>query len=294
MGAVPLLAQGTAPSGTANASNSEKPARGLAFNERFEGSTDGSATLLDLNTSAGYNLSQHFGFDVGVPIFFVLPKTQSGVATNTTGFGNVYLDLHTDFDIGPVSYGSSFTAGVPTGSVANNLSTGRVMVDWDNRFDHSWGRLTPYLDVDPGNGINNLTNPHQHRATPHRPFITLGTEVQIEAGADVQLASPLTVTGSIYDVAPWGAQTVYSGVLKRGQTGKGTVTHGRVFDTSAVTQGSAALVSDQGFNASVNLKPKPFVDLSAGYSRSMSYAYNTFSFGVAFNMSPKLRHAAGR
>ena len=293
-GAAALLAQGSVAAGKANADNQEKSARGLALIERFEGSADGSAAVLDLNTSAGYNFGEHFGFDGGVPVYFLLPKAQPGVATNTTGLGNVYVDLHTDFDIGPVSWGSSVTGGFPTASTTKNLSTGRVMVDWDNRFDHTWGRVTPYVDVDPGNGIDNLTNPHQHGATPHRPFITYGPEVQIEAGADVKLAGRLTLTGSAYDVAPWGTQTVYSAVLKRGQTGKGTTSHGRVFDTSAVTTGGASLVRDQGFNVLAHVKPKPFVDLGVGYSRSIAYALNTVSFGVEFNVSRMLSRAPGR
>ena len=42
---------------------------------------------------------------------------------------------------------------------------------------------------------------------------------------------------------------------------------------------------EHGYNASLDLKLSSFIDISAGYSRSVTYALNTFSFGVGFNLS---------
>jgi hypothetical protein len=290
---LPLTLVGTtlvfaqAPTPTANNVGSKEgpQTRGVTLNERFEGSVSGTATVLDTNTMLGYNFNEHVGVNGGVPMFFLSPKIQTGTASNTNGLGNAYLGIHLDVDAGPISYGSALTAGLPTADTTKNLSTGRVMVDWDNRFDHTWGRLTPYVDIDPGNGINYLSSSDHARAIPQRPFVTLGNEVQFEWGADVKLAGPLTLTASGYNVEPWGPQKVYSLVLHRGQSGKGTVQHGRVFETAALTQGGADLVREHGYNASLDLKLSSFIDISAGYSRSVTYALDTFLFGVGFNLS---------
>lgn len=278
-----LFAQ--SPTGNALPNKEDMPAKGLTLNERFEGSVSGSATVLDTNTALGYNFNEHVGVNGGVPLFFLLPNTQTGTASSTNGLGNAYLGIHIDVDPGPVSYSSALTAGFPTADTTKGLSTGRLMIDWDNRIDRTWGRLTPYIDIDPGNGINYLSSPNWHRATPRRAFITLGNEVQFEYGADVTLAGPLTLTLSGYNVEPWGSQKVYSLVVRRSQSGRATVQHGRVFETSALTQGSANLVRELGYNGLLDLKASRFIDVSMGYSRSVSYALNTFSFGISFNFS---------
>jgi hypothetical protein len=238
-----------------------------------------------MNTTLGYDFNEHFGVNAGVPVFFLIPDGQTGIASNTTGLGNDSIGFHTYFELGPISYSSSVTAGLPTANTTKGLSTGRVMVDWDNRFDHTWGKVTPYIDISLGNGINNVTTPNLRRGAVQRPYITLGKEVQFEGGADVKLGRKVTVTVSGYDLVPWGAQKVYSLVVQRGQTGKGKARHGRVYETSAVSQGTADLDRDEGFNTSLGFQATPYIGLSAGYSRSVRFASNSVSFGVGFNLS---------
>src|SRR6266545_3415476 len=43
-------------------------------------------------------------------------------------------------------YATAVTAYAPTGSVAKGFSTGRVGVDWTNRFEHTFHRLTPFFE----------------------------------------------------------------------------------------------------------------------------------------------------
>jgi hypothetical protein len=61
------------------------------------------------------------------------------------------------------------------------------------------------------------------------------------------------------------------------------------FDTS-VQSGSAALARDNGFNFGVEMKPNRFVDLEAGYSRSVPLQLNSFSFAKG---DPSLRFCKG-
>jgi hypothetical protein len=190
-----------------------------------------------------------------------------------------------DFDLGAISYSSSIAAAFPTASTTKGLSTGRVIVDWDNRFEHTWGHVTPFVDVAVGNGINSVTMQNRYRATVRRPYITLGKEAQFEVGADVKVGNAMTLSLSGYDVVPWGTQKVYSLVLRRGQPGNVNIRHGRVYETAAVSQGSPELDRDNGFNASVGFQATPYMALNTGYSRSMRFASNSFSFGVTFNVS---------
>jgi len=63
--------------------------------------------VMDMNTALGYNFGEHFGIEAGIPVFFLVPDGQKGIASSTTGLGNVSLGVHTGFDLGPVSYSSS-------------------------------------------------------------------------------------------------------------------------------------------------------------------------------------------
>jgi hypothetical protein len=60
---------------------------------------------------------------------------------------------------------------------------------------------------------------------------------------------------------------------------------------SSVSSGDANLARDNGFNASVEFKPKALktIDLEADYSRSIPLRLNTFSFGIALDIAGMFR-----
>jgi hypothetical protein len=74
-------------------------------------------------------------------------------------------------------------------------------------------------------------------------------------------AGRLSLTGSAYDVAPWGPQTVIS----------------RVFRCS------------NGLNAGIDFKPLSRLDLEFDYSRSVPLQLNSFSFGIGVDLTWLLR-----
>jgi hypothetical protein len=59
-----------------------------------------------------------------------------------------------------------------------------------------------------------------------------------------------------------------------------------------VQTGDASLVRDNGFNASVELKPTKTVDLEFDYSRSVPLRLNIFSFGIGVDLGAVLRRAS--
>src|SRR4051812_42628092 len=61
-------------------SQSQADERGFVSFAEFGGSFNSSGHVVKLDTSVGYNLSEHIGVDFGVPFYFA-----GGTSTSTTG-----------------------------------------------------------------------------------------------------------------------------------------------------------------------------------------------------------------
>jgi hypothetical protein len=264
---------------------------GWSLGTRFEGSTSGDGSVYDLGFGGGYNFSRHFGVSLGIPYNFVgtstAIKSKNAQAVSGSGFGNVGADLKWFFPSPKLNYASTIHFSAPTGDIKKGFSTGHATWNWTNHIEHSWGNFTPFIDVGVGNTV-------QDTWYFHRPFITFGYDAQFEVGTEVD-AGPFSVSGSAYDVVPWGPQTVVSRVfrcsknVKCGANGKSTNRKGYL--DSSVQSGAASLVRDNGFNASVEVKPVKMVDLEFDYSRSVPLRLNTFSFGIGMDLGLVLRRA---
>jgi hypothetical protein len=107
-----------------------------------------------------------------------------------------------------------------------------------------------------------------------------------EGGTDVDLSHSVSLTLSAYDIAPWGTQTLTSRLVAGGAAGNpGSGKHGRVFESAHQTTGGAVLARDNGYTAALSYSPRPYLDLAAGYTRSVDFALNTVSFGIGVNLS---------
>jgi hypothetical protein len=256
---------------------------------KFEGSSSGDGTITDLATGVGYNFSHHFGVDLGVPYYSVgTPssiKQKNPSAVSGNGFGSFGADLKWNFPGKTVNYASTIHLGAPTGDTKKGLSTGHATWNWSNHIEHGWGNFTPYIDAGVGNTV---TDTRFFR----RPFITFGYNAQFEAGTEFD-AGPFSLTASAYDVAPWGPQTVISRVFRCSSgakcTANGKSTNRRGYTLASVQAGSADLVRDNGFNAGLEVKPRPYLDLEVDYSRSVPLQLNSFSFGIAVDLRSLLQ-----
>ncbi len=265
---------------------------GWTLGTRFEGSTSGDGSVYDLAFGGGYNFSHHFGVSLGVPYYFVgtptALKAKNPQAVSGTGLGNVGVDLKWLFPSPTVNYGSTIHLGAPTGDMKKGFSTGHATWNWTNHIEHAWGNFTPFIDGGVGNTVPDTRS-------FHKPFMTFGYNAQFEAGTEVD-AGPFSVSGSAYDVAPWGTQTVVSrvfrctGGVKCGAIGKSTNRKGYL--NSSVQSGGASLARDNGFNASVDVKPVKTIDLEFDYSRSVPLRLNTFSFGIGLDLGALLRRSS--
>lgn len=259
--------------------NSAGQQKGLLLYEAFEGDSNSDGQVMTLTSSATYQFSAHFSAGMGIPIYFDRASSSTSGTTSTSGIGNAFVSLHAGWKHPSLNYATSLTGAAPTGDSKKGLSTGHATFDWDNRFDHDFGRITPFVDL----GVaNSVTDTRFFK----RPFASFGHLAHFEGGTDVDLSHSLSLTLSAYDIAPWGPQTLDSRVVQSGAAGSpGAVKRGRVFENAHQTTGTAALARDNGFTAGLSMSPRPYLDLSLGYSRSVHYALNTISFGVGVNLS---------
>jgi hypothetical protein len=283
LGLVPRLgAQSTASSQPSG----EEQEKGVILIETFEGSANSDGFVSDLNSVAGYRFNQHFRVDAGVPVYFIHSSSSVSGSSSSSGVGNPYVDLGWAIKNPAVNYSTNLNAAAPTADTKKGLSTGRVTFDWDNRFDREFSRFTPFADAGVGNSLSD-------RFLFRRPFTSLGNVAHLEGGTEFSLGRSLSLSASGYDVLPWGTQKVFSRLIKRGSAGSGTVKHGRVFENAAETIGGASLTRDTGFKAGFDFTPRPYVDFSLGYTRSMNYALDTVSFGVSLDVAKIIEKKRG-
>jgi hypothetical protein len=247
----------------------------LDWNESFEGSTGASGQEMEINSSATLHLGR-FSVGAGIPVYLnrsIFPNT----VTINDGVGDLFVRLGASWNVFVLNYNTALTGSAPTGDKNRGFSTGHATFDWNNRFDHNFKIVTPFVDAGVANSITDTL-------FFHRPFTSFGYLAHAEAGGEVNLPYSFKVLLSGYDIAPWGTQTIISRDVIAGATGTGGQ-NGRVFEVNHITTGSASINYDEGFTAGLTYQPKPYLNLAAGYTRSMSFAFNTFSWGIGVNMS---------
>lgn len=247
----------------------------------FDGTSNAEGQFYRVNSSIGYTFSQHFGMDLGVPVYFVRPSSSVTGGTSGNGLGNPYLDLRFKFLNPAVNFGSVLTGFAPAGDSSLGLSTGRATFDWTNHFDHSFNNFTPFVEA----GLSNTVADTQLFM---RPFTSFGYNAHFQGGASYQLGKYFNLGAAGYDIQPFGNQTLYSKVAHgNGQTvspGQGAgMSHGAFQNNQQIT-GTADLAYDNGFSAWVGASPSPYLDLQLGYTRSMQYDLNSVSFSMGVNV----------
>jgi hypothetical protein len=291
---VPGRAQSPTPAATGAANTDAGFYPGWNMGARFEGSSSGDGSVYDLGFGAGYNFSHHFGVGLGIPYYFVgtpsTIKSKNPQAVSGSGIGDMGVDLRWLFPGTVVNYASTVHLGAPSGDVKKGLSTGHATWNWANHVEHGWGNFTPFIDAGVGNSV---PDSRYFR----RPFVAFGYNAQFEAGTEVD-SGPFSVSGSAYDIAPWGTQTVISRVFrcKAGSTcgASGKSTNRKGYLQSSVQTGDASLARDNGFNASVEVKPAKTLSLEFDYSRSVPLRLNTFSFGIGVDLGALLRRSLAK
>lgn len=280
---VGTFAQAPAASGPAA---KEEPTVGATLNTSFDGSVASGSDVYGFTTTAGYIFNQHVSANFGVPILFVHGTTSTGTTTSNTGLGNVFGQLQFSDKNPAVNFGAVATVALPTGDSSKGFSTGRVTADLTGQVAKELGRFTPFFSAGAGNSIFDSRY-------WRRPYTTLGGVAHFEGGTAFDLGRSLTLSASFYDIAPWGDQKLYSRIVAKGVATGGTSKHGRVFLDNGLTKGSSSIDSDHGFNADLDFNPVKVLDFDFGYTHSLKFQENIFSFSVGVNLSSLLRRGAG-
>jgi hypothetical protein len=287
---VPLFAQSPNPTAAGPTRNNvEGFTPGWTLGTRFEGSYSSDGSIYDLGSALGFNFSRHFGVDAGVPLYFVstpssIKKNNPG-AVSGVGVGSFFTDLRLNYPNQSLNYSSAIHLTAPTGATKKGFSTGHATWNFANHFDHAFGDFSPFLDAGVGNTVMDTR-------FFHRPFLTFGYNAQFEGGLEYDPGN-FSFSVSAYDVAPWGNQTVISRVFRCGSAAKcssgGATKNRKGFTTASVSTGGADLVRDNGYNAGIDYKPVPYLDLEFDFSRSVPLRLNSYSFGIGVDLSWLLR-----
>jgi hypothetical protein len=257
--------------------------KGITGFESFQGTINSDNRVFKIDSNLGWDFNKHFGVFAGVPVYFAsVPASTTTTGTTTTstpsssnsGIGNVYMGFTMKAPNPSLDYASAVTVSAPTGSKTNGFSTGRVGLDWTNRFEHSFDRLTPFFE-------GGLSNTVPDSAFLARPFTSLGAVSHLEEGAEFQLMKRFYAGGSGYQIVPFGSQKVFSKIDGKGK-GKNP------FDTNAVSTGND-LTRENGFNTWVAFEPTSIVRLELGYTRSMTFDLSSFAFNLRMNVGKMLR-----
>jgi hypothetical protein len=280
---------------------------GWSFSGSFNGSANSAGVITKAEPMLGYRFGRHFSTYAGLPFYFVNLKSST---TTTEGFmsglGNAFLGFRANVDSEVVNYTSNLEFTAPTGDKARGFSTGRMTVDWTNRFSHRFSSFTPF-------GSAGIANTVSDTSFFVRPFSSLGVIGHFEGGAMYDVSRAVRLGASAYAVRGSGQQRIISKVIRRdvvttassntsstastrrdtgsrdtgagdaGNRGRGT-RRDRVFETQVETVSQADIVNDHGYSAWFGVSPRPEVDFHAGYSRSVNYDFNTFFFGVGFHV----------
>jgi hypothetical protein len=271
---------------THRANQSSDPIKGFNAYENFRGMVNSSGALLKLDSTIGYDFNQYLGVFTGLPLYFASDSSNTPGQTrlHDAGAGDVYFGVDVYAPNRIVNFGSTLTISAPTGSVSKGFSPGAATVDWNNRFRHTFGRLTPFVAAGVGNTV-----PDSELVT--RNFISLGSVSHFEEGAEFQLAKPVYLGGSAFQIVPFGRQQVFNrfATASPRDGGQGNATPPLVI--ASETTGND-LTREHGFDAWIGFEPTRVVRLELGYSRSVTFALNSFSFNVGLNVGKLLRSKA--
>lgn len=252
----------------------------------FSASNYDPGWIVKMDASGGYRFGRHFEFTAGVPVYFVrFPEGElEDTSGSKTGIGNVYINLRAMTEGAGFYFSSSIRAAAPTADKEEGFSTGRMTVDWNNYLEYDAGYLAPFASVGIANSVSDT-----HFFT--QPYSSLGIVGQFEGGLLLNPAWWIGFGGSGYAVAPSGEQKIYSRVYRSPMmdSGAGATDALRrrrgVLEESFYTVGDADLVKDRGFSTWVDVYAVPDLSFEAGFSRSVTYEWNTYFFSARYDLS---------
>jgi hypothetical protein len=266
-----------------NPETAAKAETGFTFYVEFDGTTNAAGQEYELNSSVGYTFTRHFGMDVGVPFYFATTSNSTTGSTSANGIGNPSLALRWKFPNTRLNYGTVLSGSAPLGDKSLGVNTGHATFDWTNHFDHSFNRVTPFMEA----GFANTT-PDTRLFV--RPYTSYGYNTHYRGGAEVDVWKFISVGGAGYDIAPFGTQTVIPRGVPPASVGNPGVGKNPHIPTQTTT-GTASIAKDYGYSTWVDASLNRYIDAEVGYTRSASFDLNSVSFSLGFNVGSLARRS---
>jgi hypothetical protein len=255
------------------AQNADPSEPGPTASELVTASSTSVSGGLNFDSSVGWNFTQHFGGDIGLPYMF---NTRPGLFAGTAGrlgyvnypyvdctffFGcyygvatssriwtgeleDGYAEIHYARNYKKYNLLSNLTGDFPTASYRKGLTTGRFQWDWFNHVDRSFHGFDPFLNFGLANGRMDqhfLPRPFN----TNLPFRTLGYMADFEGGVQYKVWRRFTIGASMWDVLPFGPQKIYSNLVWQYPGGNNILTVPSV-GTSGPSGASPATTSGGG------------------------------------------------
>lgn len=140
-----------------------------------------------------------------------------------------------------VNYAWTLTVGAPSGSTGHGVSTGRANVGWNNHIEHSFDRLTPFVEAGFSNGLTD---------TAFSIVRTSRWDLSVSSLAGALLISAVTSAwAQVFTMCFLPGQNMFSKlVAKNSTTVAGSGQHGRGYELAHETTGNASDKGQRRFN----------------------------------------------
>jgi hypothetical protein len=275
--------------GQVNRDSGAKEETGFTSYVEFDGTTNSAGQEYIVNSNVGYSFTKRFSMDVGVPFYFVTTASSTTTAsTSASGIGNPSLGLRWRFPNDRLNYGTALIVSLPVGDKSLGVNTGHATFDWTNHLDHSFNRVTPFIEA----GFSNTTADSRLFV---RPYTSYGYNTHFRGGASVDVWKFISVGAAGYDIAPFGTQTItprgHNSAAKAGGGGTpgiGAGSSGLGSGNNSVptqtTTGTASITKDYGYSVWLDASLSRYMDAEVGYTRSTTFDLNTVSFSLGFNV----------
>lgn len=229
-------------------------------------SVTGWATIA--TPAAGYNFNDVFSVDATIPIYFYRlaesrsthPKPTAQLVNQRGEPGDVVLGFHAQFVPRLFQYQLTGLVTAPTGDQDYGLTTGRVTFDISNHFEHTFGRITPTLEIGAGDSTTLINR------TVTKNYTSLGPLAHFQVGIGVGLLRGISFEADAYEQLPIGDQKIYGPSRK----GKPTVVTGH------------NVTEDNGFTNTLDVPLSGHFTLSGYYSRSLRIHSDTAAIGFTY------------
>ncbi|HEX7284956.1 MAG TPA: hypothetical protein VF532_02180 [Candidatus Angelobacter sp.] len=255
--------------------------KGFTEYETFQGTVNSENRVLKLDSTVGWNFNKNFGVFGGVPLYLsgtasTTTTTGTTPSASHTGMGDAYAGMLFRAPGKTMKYAGALTVYMPTGNTADGFSSGSAAVDFSNHFGISLKKFTPFVDA----GVSNRVPDSQFST---RQFTSKGTITHLEEGADYEVVKHVYAGASLYQIVPFGSQTIFSRV-DQGGGGQGK----NPFDNAPQATGNN-LTRENGFNAWVGFEPNSLWRAEIGFTRSATFDLNSLAFNLRFNVGRMLR-----